>query len=179
MTEMSPLGTVTGLFLPHHQNCTPEQKLDLTCAAGRVMFGVQTKVIDPDTGIERPRDGKTSGDLVVAGPWITSGYYKLGTSNLESDGFFKTGDVSTLDKDGYMRIVDRSKDVIKSGGEWISSIDLENEVMGHPDVAEAAVIGVPHPKWSERPLLIVVPKPGKQLTEKQLLDWITQRVAKW
>lgn len=179
MTEMSPLGTVTGMFLPQHRDLTPEEQLDLTCKAGRVMFGVATKVVDPESGAELSRDGKTAGDLVVSGPWITRGYYKIEGSNLEEDGYFKTGDVATLDPNGYMAITDRSKDVIKSGGEWISSIDLENEAMGHPAIAEAAVIGLPHPKYTERPLLVVVLKQNRTLGSKELLEWLGERVAKW
>ena len=179
MTEMSPLGTVTGMFLPQHRDLSDEEKLELTCKAGRVMFGVATKVVDPESGAELPRDGKTSGDLVVAGPWITRGYHKLEGSNLEEDGYFRTGDVATLDPNGYMAITDRSKDVIKSGGEWISSIDLENEAMGHPAVQEAAVIGLPHPKYTERPLLVVVLKQHRSLGARELLDWLGERVAKW
>lgn len=175
---MSPLGTTTGKYLPKHLNLTDEQRVDLACKAGRVTYGVEMEIVDEDGQI-LPRDGKSSGDLLVGGPWITSAYYKLNESNLEKNGLFKTGDVSTLDQDGYMSITDRSKDVIKTGGEWISSIDLENEAMGHPQIAEAAVIGMSHPKWTERPLLIAVLKPGQQLTEEQLLKWLAERVAKW
>jgi len=181
MTEMSPLGAVTGIYLPQHANLSDQEKLDITCKAGRVMYGVSAKVVDED-GKELPRDGKAAGDLVVAGPWITKGYYKEGKPNLEKDGFFKTGDVVNIDPHGYVQITDRSKDVIKSGGEWISSIDLENEAMGHPLIAEAAVIGLSHPKFTERPLLVVVKKASpeaQKLTESEILQWLSQRVAKW
>jgi len=178
MTEMSPLGTVTGLLLPQHQSLSDDEKLTLSCKAGRVMYGVAMKVVDDD-GRELPRDGKSAGELLVAGPWITRGYYKDSKANTERDGYFKTGDISTLDQDGYMSITDRSKDVIKSGGEWISSIDLENEAANHPQVAEAAVIGLPHPKYTERPLLVVVKKAGSTLTASELLSWLAARVAKW
>jgi acyl-CoA synthetase (AMP-forming)/AMP-acid ligase II len=119
------------------------------------------------------------GDLLVRGPWITKSYYREGKLNVCPQGWFQTGDVARLDPDGYMQITDRSKDVIKSGGEWISSIDLENEAVGHPKVLEAAVIAVPHPKWEERPLLIVVPKPGQTITRSEMLDYLTPKVAKW
>ena len=132
-------------------------------------------------GSELPRDGKSSGELLVRGPWVAAGYYddEEATAAVLADGWFRTGDVSTLDADGFMTIVDRSKDVIKSGGEWISSIDLENAVMGHPDVQEAAVIGVRHAKWDERPLLIVVPKEGRRADKQQLIDLLAQKFAKW
>jgi fatty-acyl-CoA synthase len=137
------------------------------------------KIVD-DEGRELPRDGKAFGDLLVRGPWIVSGYFKgEGGNVLREGGWFPTGDVATLDADGYMQITDRSKDVIKSGGEWISSIDLENLAMAHPAVAEAAVIGVAHPKWDERPLLIVVKKPGQEVTREELLDFMRDKVAKW
>jgi fatty-acyl-CoA synthase len=136
--------------------------------------------IEDDNGNRVPRDGRTSGNLKVRGPWITSGYFKgEGGNILDPEGFFNTGDVATLDEDGYLQITDRAKDVIKSGGEWISSIDLENAAVGHPGVQEAAVIGVPHPKWAERPLLLVVPKPGAALTKESVLEFLGTRVAKW
>ena len=178
MTEMSPLGTVN----------TPKGKhLDLSAAErdklrlnqGRPIFGVDMKIVD-DEGKELPRDGKAFGDLLVRGPWIVSGYFKgEGGNVLREGGWFPTGDVATLDADGYMQITDRSKDVIKSGGEWISSIDLENTAIAHPAVAEAAVIGVAHPKWDERPLLIVVKKAGQEVTREQLLDFMRDKIAKW
>jgi fatty-acyl-CoA synthase len=178
MTEMSPLGTVCNL-LPKHRGYTLEQRLDLQGKQGRCIYGVELKITD-DEGRELPRDGKAFGHLLVRGPWITSGYFKgEGGEILDADGFFDTGDVATIDPDGYMQITDRSKDVIKSGGEWISSIDLENAAMGHPGVAEAAVIGVTHPKWQERPLLIVVKKPGQEPTREELLEFLEGKVAKW
>jgi acyl-CoA synthetase (AMP-forming)/AMP-acid ligase II len=137
------------------------------------------KIVD-DAGNELPRDGKAFGDLLVRGPWITSGYFKgEGGDVLREGGWFPTGDVATLDPDGYMQITDRSKDVIKSGGEWISSIDLENAAMAHPAVAEAAVIGVVHPKWDERPLLIVQKKPDAVIEKKELIEFLAAKVAKW
>ncbi len=178
MTEMSPLGTVCNL-LGKHRGCTLEQRLDLQSKQGRPVFGVEMKIID-DAGRRLPHDGKAHGHLMVRGPWITSGYY-LGEGGeiLDADGFFDTGDVAMIDPDGYMQITDRSKDVIKSGGEWISSIDLENAALGHPGVAEAAVIGIVHPKWQERPLLVVVKKSGQDVTRDDLLKFLQGKVAKW
>ena len=142
---------------------------------GRPPFGVEMKIVD-DAGKELPRDGKAFGDLLVRGPWVTSGYFKGEGGDVlpdeHGDGWFPTGDVATLDPDGYMQITDRSKDVIKSGGEWISSIDLENAAMAHPGVAEAAVIGVAHPKWDERPLLIVHRKPDASVDKKELIEFL-------
>jgi fatty-acyl-CoA synthase len=177
MTEMSPLGTV----------CTLKAKqLELPAAAryaiqnkqGRPIFGVEMKIVD-GAGKELPRDGKAFGDLMVRGPWICTQYFQGEGGDPLRDGWFPTGDVATLDADGFMQITDRSKDVIKSGGEWISSIDLENTAMAHPGVAEAAVVGVRHPKWDERPLLLVVRKQGAQLTREEMLAFFEGRVAKW
>jgi len=178
MTEMSPLGTVCNL-LPKHRDFTLEQRLDMQSKQGRCIYGVELRITDDD-GRALPHDGVAFGHLLVRGPWITSGYFKgEGGEILDADGFFDTGDVATIDPDGYMQITDRSKDVIKSGGEWISSIDLENAAMGHPGVAEAAVIGVTHPKWQERPLLVVVKKPGQEPTREELLAFLEGKVAKW
>jgi acyl-CoA synthetase (AMP-forming)/AMP-acid ligase II len=178
MTEMSPLGTVCNL-LPKHRGCTTAQRLDVQGKQGRPIFGVELKITD-DEGHELPRDGVAFGHLMVRGPWITAGYFKgEGGEILDPDGFFDTGDVATIDPDGYMQITDRSKDVIKSGGEWISSIDLENAAIGHPGVAEAAVIAVAHAKWQERPLLVVVKKAGHDPTREDLLKYLGPRVAKW
>ncbi|HEY8555008.1 MAG TPA: 3-(methylthio)propionyl-CoA ligase [Burkholderiales bacterium] len=176
MTEMSPLGTVC-TFKRKHDAWTPEQRFALQAKQGRPVFGVELKVVDSE-GKEVPRDGKAFGELLVRGPWITSGYYKAESSNLR-DGWFPTGDVVTIDADGYIHITDRAKDVIKSGGEWISSIELENIAVGHPAVAEAAVISAHHPKWDERPLLIVVKKPGMNVTRDELLKFYEGKVAKW
>jgi fatty-acyl-CoA synthase len=178
MTEMSPLGTVNTPKSKHLKLSAAERdKLRLN--QGRPIYGVDMKIVD-DEGRELPRDGKAFGDLLVRGPWIVSGYFKgEGGNVLREGGWFPTGDVATLDADGYMQITDRSKDVIKSGGEWISSIDLENLAVAHPAVAEAAVIGVAHPKWDERPLLIVVKKAGQDVTREQLLDFMRDKIAKW
>jgi acyl-CoA synthetase (AMP-forming)/AMP-acid ligase II len=178
MTEMSPLGTVCNL-LPKHRGCTLDERLDLQGKQGRPVYGVELKITD-DEGNRLPHDGKAYGHLMVRGPWITGGYFKgEGGEVLDSEGFFDTGDVATIDPDGYMQITDRAKDVIKSGGEWISSIDLENAAMGHPAVAEAAVIGIAHPKWQERPLLVVVKKAGQEATREELLKFLDGKVAKW
>jgi len=178
MTEMSPLGTICNL-LPKHRSYDLARRLDVQAKQGRAMFGVEMKITD-DAGRELPRDGKAFGHLLVRGPWVTRGYFQGdGGAILDGEGFFDTGDVATIDPDGYMQITDRSKDVIKSGGEWISSIEIENAAVGHPAVAEAAVIGVPHPKWQERPLLIVVRKAGQEVTREDLLGYLAGRVAKW
>ena len=148
---------------------------------GTPLFGVEFKIVDPD-GKRLPEDGIASGELMVRGPWIVGAYYEdeaASQAALDAEGWFRTGDVATIDADGSMQIVDRSKDVIKSGGEWISSIDLENAAMGHPDVAEAAVIGLPHPKWDERPLLIVVRKPGRELAPEAVREFLEGKVARW
>jgi fatty-acyl-CoA synthase len=178
MTEMSPLGTVCRL-LPKHEALSPEERLRVQTKQGRAVFGVTMKIVDGN-GQELPRDGKAFGHLLVRGPWIIRNYFRCeGESVLDGEGFFDTGDIATIDADGYMHITDRAKDVIKSGGEWISSIDLENAAMAHPAVSEAAVIGRPHPQWQERPLLIVVPKGGEELSREALLDFLCRRVARW
>ena len=178
MTEMSPLGTVCHP-LPKHADANLEQRLELQSKQGRAPFGVSIKIIDGEGG-SLPRDGKAFGHLLVKGPWIASSYFGgEGGPILDSDGWFDTGDIATIDPDGYMQITDRAKDVIKSGGEWISSIDLENAVIGHPAVAEAAVIGITHPKWQERPLLVVVLKAGRSASREALLDFLTEKVARW
>jgi 3-(methylthio)propionyl---CoA ligase len=178
MTEMSPLGSVNHPKAKHAR-MPREEVFAVRLKQGRPPFGVDMKIVD-DSGKELPRDGKAFGDLMVRGPWITSGYFKgEGGEVLQDGGWFATGDVATLDPDGYMQITDRSKDVIKSGGEWISSIDLENAAMAHPGVAEAAVIGIQHPKWDERPLLIVHRKPGATVDKKELIEFLGGKVAKW
>ncbi len=181
MTEMSPVGTVCTLKRKH-QSLGAAERQAVQAKQGRAVFGVDMKIVGDD-GDELPRDGKASGELMVRGPWIISRYFKgeggdpLVYSN--DEGWFPTGDVSTIDADGYMQITDRSKDVIKSGGEWIGSIDLENIAMAHPAVAMAACIGAKHPKWDERPLLVVVKKPGAELTRDALLAFYEGRIAKW
>jgi fatty-acyl-CoA synthase len=177
MTEMSPLGTL-GSIKPDYAGLTGDARLDVQVKQGHAPFGVDMKIAD-DAGRELPRDGKTFGRLKVRGPSVARAYFKEGGSVVDNDGFFDTGDVATLDRYGYMQITDRSKDVIKSGGEWISSIDLENLAVGHPKVAEAAVIGVRHPKWGERPLLVVVLKEGQSAGKAELLAFLDGKVAKW
>jgi fatty-acyl-CoA synthase len=177
MTEMSPLGTL-GSIKPEYASLTGDAKLDVQMKQGHPPFGVDMKIED-DSGRELPRDGKTFGRLKVRGPSVARAYFKDDGKILDANGFFDTGDVATLDRYGYMQITDRSKDVIKSGGEWISSIELENLAVGHPKVAEAAVIGVRHPRWDERPLLVVVLKPGQTATKAELLAFLDGKVAKW
>jgi len=177
MTEMSPLGTL-GSIKPEYAGLSGEAKLDVQMKQGHPPFGVDMKITD-DGNKELPRDGKTFGRLKVRGPAVARAYFKEEGSILDDDGYFDTGDVATLDPHGYMQITDRSKDVIKSGGEWISSIELENLAVGHPKVAEAAVIGVRHPKWDERPLLIIVLKPGQTATKAELLAFLDGKIAKW
>ncbi|PXX54679.1 fatty-acyl-CoA synthase [Pseudomonas sp. LAMO17WK12:I10] len=177
MTEMSPLGTICNP-LPKHRDAPLCEVLDLQAKQGRALFGVSMKIVNGE-GAELPRDGKVSGFLLVKGPWIASQYYGgEGGQILDGDGWLDTGDIATIDTDGYMQITDRAKDVIKSGGEWISSIDLENAVVSHPAVADAAVIGIPHPKWQECPLLVVL-KSGKTASKDELLTVLQSRVAKW
>ncbi len=178
MTEMSPIGTV-GNLLPKHAGLPPDQVTAVQVKQGRAVYGVQMKIVGED-GHTLPRDGKAFGDLMVRGPWVTCGYFRdEGTAAVDDRGWFRTGDVATLDPDGFMQITDRSKDVIKSGGEWISSIDLENAAIGHPAVQEAAVIGIAHSKWQERPLLVVVKKAGASVTCDDLLGFLRDKVAKW
>ncbi|MFO1303230.1 MAG: 3-(methylthio)propionyl-CoA ligase [Burkholderiales bacterium] len=182
MTEISPIGTVCALR-PKHEGLPREETYKVKAKQGRAVFGVDMKIVDP-MGRELPWDGVAFGDLLVRGPWIVNGYYRGEGGNplvTDEDGnaWFPTGDVATIDPDGYMQITDRSKDVIKSGGEWISSIDIENVAVSHPAVAMAACIGIAHPKWGERPLLVVVKKPGHEVTREQLLAHYDGRVARW
>jgi fatty-acyl-CoA synthase len=177
MTEMSPLGTVCNLKLAQTQ-LPAEEQMGVLVKQGRAVFGVDMKIVDPD-GHELPWDGTSSGDLLVKGPWIISAYFKGEGGNPLIGGWFPTGDVATIDPEGFLQITDRSKDVIKSGGEWISSIDIENIAMAHPAVAMAACIAVPHPKWDERPILVVMRKPGTDVSSAGLLAFFEGKVAKW
>ena len=179
MTETSPLGVANSLKAGLPQ-MTPDERLDLATKAGRGLFGCELRIVDED-GNELPWDGEAFGPLQVRGPWICSDYFKLdgGGGAHTEDGWFDTGDVATIDPEGYMTITDRTKDVIKSGGEWISSIELENTIMGHPAVAEAAVIGVAHPKWTERPLLVIVKAEGEDVNKDDLLEYYKGKVATW
>jgi len=179
MTEMSPLGTCNSLKAGL-ETLSEEEKLDLATKAGRGIFGCELRIVD-DEGQALPWDGVAYGALQVRGPWICSDYFKLeGSAGTHTkDGWFDTGDVATIDPQGYMAITDRTKDVIKSGGEWISSIELENTAMGHPAVAEAAVIGVAHPKWTERPLLVIVRAEGQDVSNDDMLAYFRGKVADW
>lgn len=180
MTEMSPLGTLAKLK-SKHLSLPREEQQKLLASQGRVVYGVDMEILDDDDK-PLPWDGKSSGNLVVRGPWVIGSYFQRPESPLvKVNGldWFPTGDVATIDADGFMQITDRSKDVIKSGGEWISSIDLENIAMAHPSVHEAAAIACRHPKWDERPLLVVVKKPGAELTREELLAFFEGRIAKW
>ncbi len=181
MTEISPLGTVCTLKNKHLQ-LSPEEQLKVRIKQGRSLYGVDMKIVDGE-GQELPWDGVACGDLLVKGPWVASEYYR-GVGDKEGgsilvDGWFPTGDVANIDADGYMQITDRSKDVIKSGGEWISSIDVENIAMAHPAVAMAACIGIKHPKWDERPIIAVMKKQGMEVSRESLLAFYEGKTAKW
>jgi 3-(methylthio)propionyl---CoA ligase len=180
MTEMSPLGTVAALK-GKHLRLERDAQTAVKAKQGRPPFGVELKIID-EAGRVQPHDGKSMGELLVRGPWIVDGYFNDAVASaevIENDGWFHTGDVATLDPDGYMQITDRRKDVIKSGGEWISSIDLENAAVAHDDVAEAAVIAVPHPRWGERPLLIVAPRAGRRPDRDGLIALLARQFPRW
>ena len=177
MTEMSPLGTLITLKTKH-ADMSEETRFELRCKQGRTIYGVEMKIVDGEAR-ELPRDGKAFGDLLVRGPWITNGYFKDEGGSPLRDGWFPTGDVATIDADGFMQITDRSKDVIKSGGEWISSIELENIAVAHPAIAEAAVIGVHHDKWDERPIVVAVKKQGAEVTREEMLKFYDGKVASW
>jgi fatty-acyl-CoA synthase len=177
MTEMSPIGTV-GSIKPQLAQLASDALLDVKQKQGYTPFGVEMKITD-DANKPLPWDGKTFGRIKVRGFAVARGYFKEDHDAIDDEGFFDTGDVGTVDRHGYMQITDRSKDVIKSGGEWISSIDLENLAVGHPKVAEAAVIGVRHPKWDERPLLVVVLKEGQAATKYEILGFLKGKIANW
>ncbi len=177
MTEMSPLGTVCTMK-PAYAGLAGEERLDIQQMQGQTPFLVEMKITD-NSGKRLPWDGRTFGRLKVRGPSVARAYYREEGNVLDAEGFFDTGDVATIDRHGYMRITDRSKDVIKSGGEWISSIEIENLAIGHPKVAEAAVIGVRHPKWDERPLLVLVLKPGASATREEIFAFMKGKIAGW
>jgi fatty-acyl-CoA synthase len=180
MTETSPIASVavTRSWL---QDLPDEQLADLRATQGPAVLGVELRIVDQESGVELAWDGVTRGELQAAGPWIASGYYNDDRSaeSFTQDGWLRTGDVAVITTDGYVRIVDRTKDVVKSGGEWISSVELENEIMAHPAVAEAAVIGLPHQKWGERPFAAVVVRPGASVTKEEILEFLQGRVASW
>jgi fatty-acyl-CoA synthase len=177
MTETSPLATV-GTPLPEHAFLDRQARYDIQALQGRAIYGVDLRIADAD-GAPAPHDGVAVGDLQVRGPWVVQRYFKGEAPATTEDGWFSTGDVAKIHPNGYLQLTDRSKDIIKSGGEWISSVDLENAVIAHPDVREAAVIGVPHPKWQERPLLIIVPTPESMPSKAEILQFLASRVARW
>jgi fatty-acyl-CoA synthase len=182
MSEMSPLGTFCTLK-GKHLSLPPDRQFEILTSQGRALYGVDMKIVDGE-GKSLPHDGKAFGDLQVRGPWVVTSYFKgEGGDPLKADQrgtkWFPTGDVATIDADGVMQITDRSKDVIKSGGEWISSIDLENIAMAHPALAEAAVIGIRHPKWDERPIVVAVKKPGREVSKEDVLKFYEGKIAKW
>jgi 3-(methylthio)propionyl---CoA ligase len=178
MTEMSPLGTLCTLK-NKHLSLPKDAQMQIRLKQGRAIYGVEMKIVDAD-GNMQPHDGKAYGDLLVKGPWVVREYFKgEGGNPLTADGWFPTGDVATIDPDGFMQITDRSKDVIKSGGEWISSIDIENIAMAHPAILMAACVGMPHPKWDERPIVAVVKKPGTEVTRDELIKFYEGKTAKW
>src|SRR5581483_3263142 len=179
MTETSPVASV-GRIKSSLEHLSEEEKAELRSTVGQISVCVDFRVVDPVSLEPQPWDSQSSGELQVRGPWIARTYYNdpRAPESFTPDGWLRTGDMAVVTPDGYIKLVDRTKDVIKSGGEWISSVDLENAIMGHPKVAEAAVIGVSHPKWAERPLACVVVKPGEQLTADELLEWLAPKVAK-
>jgi fatty-acyl-CoA synthase len=177
MTETNPVASIS-LLLPEHQDLPLDGRLDRLETAGLPVPGLQVKIVDED-GAELPHDGEAFGELLIRGPWIAAQYFRDERQEAFVDGWMRTGDVCKITAEGYIVITDRAKDVIKSGGEWISSLDLERELMAHPGVAEAAVIGVKHVKWQERPLALVVRRPGSEVTAEELLEHLDGRVAKW
>ena len=178
MTETSPIATV-GALLPKHATLEAERRYDVQSLQGRMVIGCEVRLVD-DAGTPLPQDGETVGELQVRGPWVISGYFKgEGGEVLDADGWFRTGDVAAITPDGYVQITDRSKDVVKSGGEWISSIEIENLAVAHPAVHEAAVIAARHPKWQERPLLLIHPKPGAAITKDEMLAFLEGKIVKW
>ena len=178
MTETGPLGTC-GSMLPRHVGLDLEQRMDMHLKQGRAVYGLEARIVD-DEGHELPLDGKSIGEIQVRGPWVISGYFNgAGGKVVDEDGWFRTGDVAHMDADGFLTITDRAKDVIKSGGEWISSIEIENLTVSHPAVREAAVIATRHPRWQERPLLVVHRKDGANVTKEQILSFLSDKIAKW
>jgi fatty-acyl-CoA synthase len=177
MTETSPLATI-GTPLAQHARLDRQARYDIQVRQGRAIYGVELRILDAD-GAPAPFDGETAGELQVRGPWVIRQYFKSEIPAVDAEGWFTTGDVAKIFPDGSLQITDRAKDVIKSGGEWISSIDLENAAVAHPEVREAAVIGVPHPRWQERPLLLIVPRPGAAPTREGVLAFLADRVARW
>ncbi|MGQ7269321.1 long-chain fatty acid--CoA ligase [Marinobacter nauticus] len=178
MTELNPIATYNGIEKPSLSHLSGAELTSKKLKQGPALFGVDIKIVD-DHEREVPWDGKSSGAVKVRGPWVIHQYFRQEQPAVDNSGWFDTGDIGTIDPDGYLQITDRSKDVIKSGGEWISSIELENLAVSHPDIVEAAVIGLPHPKWTERPLLLLVVRDDSQLTPQAMLSWFEDKVAKW
>jgi fatty-acyl-CoA synthase len=180
MTETSPIAAVCHLDVDE-RSLPVEEQAELRTMVGRISFGVEMRVVDPDSLEAVPWDGESTGELQCRGNWIAATYYhdERAGDSFTADGWLRTGDVASVDVRGRIRLVDRTKDLIKSGGEWISSVELENELMAHPKIAEAAVIGVPHPRWAERPLACVVPVAGAELTKEEVLTHLADKVAKW
>jgi fatty-acyl-CoA synthase len=180
MTETSPVASVCHLDVDERELPEAEQA-DLRTSVGRITFGVECRVVEPGTTTPVPRDGESSGELQCRGSWIASTYYNdpRADDSFTDDGWLRTGDVATMDERGRIRLVDRTKDLIKSGGEWISSVELENELMGHPEIREAAVIGIADERWGERPLACVVLEEGSSLSKEEILDHLAPKVAKW
>jgi len=180
MTETSPIGSVC-IERSEFDGASDDELAELRATAGLPPAGVELRIVDAETRAALPWDGQVSGELEARGPWVARQYYRTDEpgEQFSADGWLRTGDVATIDRYGYVRLVDRTKDLVKSGGEWISSVELENQIMAHPKVAEAAVIAVPHPKWSERPLACVVVKPGEELTKDELIDFLRERLNKW
>jgi fatty-acyl-CoA synthase len=177
MTETSPLAALA--WPPRHVAVDPDaDDTDWRVKSGRILPGVEIRICDDD-GVELPWDGQAQGEIEVRGPWITGSYHLEPTAEKFHDGWLRTGDVGTIEPGGFLQLRDRAKDVIKSGGEWISSVDLENTLMGHPGIREAAVIGVPDERWDERPLAVVVPTGEGELSPEELRDWLADKVAKW
>jgi fatty-acyl-CoA synthase len=179
MTEMSPIGTLARLK-SYMRAWSEDDQYAVRAKQGYPVAGVDLRIVD-DAGVEQPWDGTSMGEIQVRGPWVLEAYYDnpQAADRFTDDGWFRTGDVAVIDPEGYIQITDRTKDLIKSGGEWISSIDVESMIMGHPKVLEAAVIAVPHPKWVERPLACVVPKPGVSLEPREILDYLRDKLARW
>jgi fatty-acyl-CoA synthase len=180
MTETSPVATV-GRVRSELASAPEAEQAVVRSRQGLPVTGVELRIADPDTGEEQPWDGEASGEVQVAGPWVARTYYRddRASESFTEDGWLRTGDVATVSPDGYVQLIDRTKDLVKSGGEWISSVELENEIMGHPAVAEAAVIAVPSERWMERPLACVVVRPGHAVTREEILGYLEGRVAKW
>ena len=179
MTETSPVCTM-GRLKGSQRDLDREARIERKTSQGRTIYGVEMKIVD-EAGERLPRDGKSAGELRVHGPWVLGRYFEDEAATraaIDGEGWLRTGDVATHDEDGYVRLVDRTKDMIKSGGEWISSIEIENAAVGHPDVAEAGVIGLPHAKWGERPLLVVVPKEGTAPSRERILAYLSERLVK-